>query len=318
MVDRGKAFHLAKPRVLYFGMLGILSRVPLTLLLNAGVDVCGLVLPASILPPFLLPTDGRHSFIPQANQSTIFDLMPQKSILDIAAQHQLPVYPVRRLRDEETLAMITAVKPDLICVSCFNQIFPPALLQIPKHGCLNLHPSLLPHFRGPSPLFWTLQSGQMHTGVTVHFMDEGIDTGDIALQAGITLRDGLNGAQIEQMCADRGGRLLLQAVQKLAAGNLPRQSQSDDGSYQSAPLHEDFRLDLSWSAQRAFNFMRGTQEFSRPYPLPIEGKELWLRTAVSYQADQVQAQTIIYREANVVTIQFASGVLTARITNSLL
>jgi methionyl-tRNA formyltransferase len=302
--------------VLFFGMTGILSRVPLTLLLNAGVDVCGLVMPASILPPFLLPADGRVPYIPQVNLAQGINLMPKSNILDLAAQQQLPVYPNGRLRDEETIEMITAVKPDLICVSCFNQILPSAMLQIPKYGCLNLHPSWLPQFRGPSPLFWQLQTGQNEIGVTVHFMDEGVDTGDIILQEKITLRDGLSGAQIEQMCAERGGRLLLQAVQLVGQNSLPRLPQAGTSSYQPAPTHLDFELDLTWSAQRAFNFIRGTQEYGRPYFIQIGERKLWLDTAVAYDPIATQAQPIQRQYTNIVNIQFSAGVLTAQTMNS--
>jgi len=318
MDAEGKESHIPKPRVLFFGMSGILSRLPLTLLLNGSVDVCGLVLPAAILPPFLLPENGRFPFILQANRTSTIPLTPGNSMLELAAHHQLPILPVQRLRDEETVEMIQAMSPDIICVSCFDQILPPAVLEIPRLGCLNLHPSLLPQFRGPAPLFWLMQTGQKASGVTVHFMNQGIDTGDIALQATLTFVDGLSGAQIEQMCAERGGRLLLEAVHKLAQGSLPRQPQPAGGSYQPAPTLADFVLDNAWSAQRAFNFMRGTREYGRPYRLQIHGRQLWLGTAVVFQPDENQDQPIRYLDGNQVSLQFSPGVLIARAVNKVI
>ncbi|HUM72449.1 MAG TPA: formyltransferase family protein, partial [Chloroflexota bacterium] len=208
MEATGKPGQLSEMRVLFFGMTGILSRIPLTILLNSGVNVCGVAVPASILPPYILPKHGRtSSFTPSPKQPQAHLLTPSRhhpGILELAAQHQLPVYPLGRLKEAETIAMLTAVAPDLICVSCFNQIFPPPLLALPRLGCLNVHPSPLPYFRGPSPLFWVFHEGQNETAVTVHFMDAGIDTGDIALQASLTLPDGISGAQTEQMAAERG------------------------------------------------------------------------------------------------------------------
>ncbi len=310
MANGSKPIHFASMRVLFLGMTGILSRIPLTMLLNAGVNVCGLVLPASILPPYVLPKDGRpHPIIPAVHppaEQLLSTAVP--GILPLAAQHQLPVYAVRRLKDTTTLAALAAVAPDLICVSCFNQMLPPVLLQIPRLGCLNIHPSWLPHFRGPSPLFWQFHAGQKEGGVTVHFMDEGLDTGDIACQAKVTFPDGISGAQAEQMTATRGGQLLLEALRRLSEGNLPRQPQPPGGSYQHAPTDEDFRLDVGWSAQRAFNFMRGTAEWARPYPVLVGGQEVVLRTAVSFDPHQTLPQPMVW-QGRTVSIQFSPGVL---------
>ncbi|NJN53511.1 MAG: hypothetical protein HC804_01420 [Anaerolineae bacterium] len=221
--------------------------------------------------------------------------------------------PLVRLKEAETVAALTAVAPDLICVSCFNQIFPPALLEIPRFGCLNVHPSRLPQFRGPSPLFWTFHEGQNETAVTVHFMDAGIDTGEIALQGSLTLPDGISGAQTEQMAAERGGRLLLAAIQQLADGRLPRHPQPANGSYYPAPTGDDFRLDVCWSARRAFNFMRGTAEWARPYPVLVDGQELVLRTAVSFDPTQTLAEPMQWHGRSV-SIQFNPGVLVTAVS----
>jgi methionyl-tRNA formyltransferase len=305
-VKRSKPPDLADIRVLFFGMTGILSRIPLTLLLNSGINVCGFVIPASILPPYV----SHHPHLPIT--SSPHHLIASSGILEIAAQHQLSVYPVGRLKDEEMLAMLTAVSPDLICVSCFNQILPPTLLQLPRLGCLNLHPSLLPYFRGPSPLFWIFREGQNQTGVTVHFMDEGLDTGDIALQASLTFPDGISGAQAEQMCAERGGRLMVEVIRQLVIGNWERRPQPEGGTYYPAPTPDDFRLDVNWSARRAFNFMRGTAEWARPYPVHIAGKEVVLRTAVSHRPSQTLPQPILW-QGHTISIQFNPGVLVARL-----
>ncbi|MBX3055298.1 MAG: hypothetical protein KF770_02400 [Anaerolineae bacterium] len=330
METTGKPEQLSEVRVLFFGMTGMLSRIPLAILLNGGVNVCGVAVPASVLPPYILPKHGRHPLTPtplrgnyESGIRNYEEGRPLTSspphpiiipgILELAAQHQLPVYPVGRLKEAETMEMLTAVAPDLICVSCFNQIFPPPLLALPRLGCLNVHPSRLPHFRGPSPLFWVFHEGQPETAVTVHFMDAGIDTGDIALQAHLTLPDGISGAQTEQMAAERGGRLLLEAIRQLADGRLPRHPQSESGSYHPIPTADDFRLDVNWPARRAFNFMCGTAEWARPYPIGVAGHELVLRTAVSFDPDQVLPLPLLWH-GRTVSIQFNPGVLVATVS----
>ncbi|MCL4266649.1 MAG: hypothetical protein KJ069_25870 [Anaerolineae bacterium] len=313
MVSRSKPTNLSEIRVLFFGMTGLLSRIPLAILLNGGVNVCGVAMPGSVLPPYILPKHGRHPLTPSPPHLFLTPSPHHPGILELAAQHQLPVYPVGRLKEPEILAGITAVAPDLICVSCFNQIFPPALLALPRLGCLNVHPSRLPYFRGPSPLFWTFHEGQNETAVTVHFMDAGIDTGDIALQAGLTLPDGISGAQAEQMAAERGGRLLLEAIRLVADGRLPRHPQSEPGSYYPVPTADDFRLNGHWSARRAFNFMRGTAEWARPYPITVAGRELVLRTAVSYDHAQMLPEPLVWH-GRTVSIQFNLGVLVTAVS----
>ncbi len=314
----GKPGQLSGMRVLFFGMTGMLSRIPLAILLNGGVNVCGVAVPASVLPPYILPKHGRpHPLTPASKQPQVAHLLTPSphhpGILELAAQHQLPVYPVGRLKEAATMDMLTAVAPDLICVSCFNQIFPPPLLALPHLGCLNLHPSRLPHFRGPSPLFWIFHEGQNDTAVTVHFMDAGVDTGDIALQADLTFPHGISGGQAEQMAAERGGRLLLEAIRLLADGRLPRRPQAEPGSYYPAPTADDFWLDVNWPAQRAFNFMRGTAEWARPYPITVAGHELVLRTAVSFDPHQQLPEPVVWH-GRTVAVQFQPGVLAAGVS----
>ena len=213
-------------------MLGTLTRLPLAALLAADVEeLCGLVLPAEVVPPFELVDNGRSS------HQSITPIRPQPPALNLLAMDQLPsplaqaavrgvpAFAVRQLAAAETVATLATLKPDLICVSCFPHRLPPAILNLPRLGCLNVHPSLLPRFRGPVPLFWALRSGVPETGVTVHFMDENFDTGDVALQRPFPLPDGITHAELETQLAQIGADLLVDAVQKAAAGTLPRQTQ---------------------------------------------------------------------------------------------
>ncbi len=306
MGNGSKQTHNNQLRILFFGMTGLLSRIPLAKLLDSGVNVCGIVVPSSILPPYAQPANGRfQTTIPQFNN---IPLSPHPDMLQLAAQYQIPVTAVANLHHPDILNFIAQQEPDLICVSCFNQKFPPALLGIPPFGCINLHPSLLPQLRGPSPIFWTFQQGMKQTGVTLHFMDEGLDSGDIIFQEAVTLPDGISGNEAEILLATVGGDLMVTAVSQ--ALNLPQTPQSGKATYFSIPTNEDFRLDLNWTAQHTFNFMRGTAEWQRPYFVEDNGMKIWLRTAVSYNADEKQAQPI-QQQDKTITIQFAQGTVTA-------
>ncbi|KAA3656641.1 MAG: hypothetical protein DWQ04_30530 [Chloroflexi bacterium] len=296
-------------------MFGVLSRLPLAVLLQAGVDVVGVVVPANRVPPFLLEGNGRFPtpitpVQPPQPTTNLFQQDSSISTLELAAQHQIPAFGVRHLQAEATLNSLRALSPDVICVSCFPQKLPPVLLQLPRLGCLNLHPSLLPHFRGPAPLFWTFQRGVSETGVTIHWMDEAFDTGDIALQKPLTLPDGISNQEAEQLLAKVGGDLMVDALQRLANNNLPRKPQPAGFAADPLPRDADFELNLNWSARRAFNFMRGTGGWKRPYVITINNQLIKLQVAIDFQPHQILSHPIA-TNGNQVIIQLNPGVLFA-------
>ncbi len=128
-------------------------------------------------------------------------------LLSLAWARGLPVLAVGDFDHADTLAALAAFAPDVAVVACFTRRIPPAALAVPRLGFLNLHPSLLPLYRGPQPLFWQLRDGAP-TGATVHYMDEGLDTGDIAAQIAVPLPDGLSGPEAERTLALAGLGLL--------------------------------------------------------------------------------------------------------------
>jgi len=296
-------------RVIYFGLLGEFSLLPLLALFEAGLDVRGVFVTAprsaddAIRP---LEPAARPSDVP------IVDPFLERSIVHVAWERGVPAFAVGQLEHRDTAAALAALQPDVACVACFSRRIPSSMLSLPRFGFLNLHPSLLPAYRGPEPLFWTFRDGVTSTGVTVHFMDEGLDTGDIARQAPVELPDGVSGAKASRLCAQVGGQLMAQAAHALAHGALPRRPQPDDeGGYYPSPRPGDFLLSATWPARRAFNFMRGTAEWGRAYALQIDGRRLSLRSALSYSADQTLDAPLVQSAAEA-WIQFAPGVLRAR------
>ncbi|MFO7679537.1 MAG: formyltransferase family protein, partial [Chloroflexota bacterium] len=189
--------------VLFFGMLGEFSRLVLQALLEAGFAAVGVVVPAEnggVPIRELKPVTAAS-----AGSGLAFQLRPaQANIVHLAWQRGIPVYEVSRLAAPETRQTLAELRPDVACVACFNKRIPAALLALPRHGFLNVHPSLLPHFRGPAPLFWTFRAGVQETGITIHFMDEGLDSGDIALQAPLTLPDGVSGPEADVLSGSLG------------------------------------------------------------------------------------------------------------------
>jgi methionyl-tRNA formyltransferase len=296
-------------RVLFLGMTNDASATVLRALLHAGVDVCGVLIAAdrSEGPPIARVVPARApGLIPIANPFL------ERTVAQIAWERDLPVFEMRRPGAPETHALIAELRPDVACVACFPLRLPAPLLALPPLGFLNIHPALLPLHRGPSPLFWVFRAGERSAGVTIHFMDEDLDTGDIVAQETFDLPDGISGAAVEQHCDAIGTRLMAVSLRHLRAGTLARRPQPSGGSYESWPAPNDWRIETSWTARRAFNFMRGTAEWGQPYIVRVGDDEVALATAMAYESDTLQAEAHV-RLGDEVLIQFAAGVLRARI-----
>lgn len=292
-------------RVLFVGMQGQFTRIVLERLLTAGMEVCGLLLSGPVLRPLLPPPppDTDPLVLP------LLDTFIEPNALHLAWDAGIPVHESGPLGASALAELLRTLAPDVACVACFDRIIPARLLTLPRHGFLNVHPSLLPHFRGPEPLFWQFRAGVNPVGVTVHWMDAGLDTGDIAGQRTVALPDGISGGEADAICAGSGGELLAQVLEQLADGSVERHPQPAEGSYQPSPTADDFRLDRGWTARRAFNFMRGTAEWGLPYRLKADGREWQLGEALSWQPE---GDTPVGRDAGVLHLQFADGVLVAR------
>ena len=294
-------------RLLFFGLPAGVSAVVLRGLMDDGRDMAGVVVPAAAVPHLLPdPTLPAAHLAPPAVPALA--LGEPADLLALAWARGLPVLAVRDFAHPDALAALAAFAPDLAVVACFTHRIPPAALAVPRLGCLNLHPSLLPVYRGPQPLFWQLRDGAP-TGATVHFMDEGLDTGDIAAQAVVLLPDGSSGPEAERTLALAGLDLLRGVLDELTVGVARRRPQGEGGSRQSAPTEADFALATDWPARRAFNFMRGTADWGRPYRIEINGRTEWLTAAEEWRDLTLDRPSV--RHGRHIVIRFAAGVLYA-------
>ncbi len=285
------------------GMFGEFSLRPLAALLEAGATVCAVLVPASgapvTAPQPLFPPQPDHDGLP------VVSGYPIRNIVTLAWEQGIPVYEVGSLSHPDLLAF----QPDVIAVSCFPRILPPSLLALPKLGALNLHPSLLPKYRGPEPLFWQFRNGETRTGVTLHFMNERPDAGDILLQAEVLFADGITGAEAERLCAIAGSRLMGEGVKLLSGGNPPRQKQNEsEATYFPKPTRADFLISTDQPARQALNFMRGANGWPWPFEIHAGERAFHVREAIDFLPDAVLGEP--YRlEGGELYIQFSPGVL---------
>jgi methionyl-tRNA formyltransferase len=278
------------PRVVFFGMQGQFSASVLMKLLESDLDVCAVVLPAMPIPgrkpPVIQrrePSRAMRSMLPVAHT------MQPVPLTQIAWMRHIPVWEVDRLAHPDTLATLAAYQPDVICVACFSRLIPRALINLPRAGCLNVHPSLLPANRGPVPLFWTFREGCDTTGVTIHFMEERMDHGDILAQEVIALHDGMSYDELEALCALRGGSLLASTVWALYEGRARSYPQDEtQSSYHSFPEDADFVVQPgTWHARHVYNFIRGVKSWDRPVTILLGDKRFVVREAISYHVDNL-------------------------------
>src|SRR5262245_30500751 len=141
-------------------------------------------------------------------------LRARDPIVDFARSHRIPYWEARP-RDPELAARLAALAPDVLCVAGYSWLLPRAVFTIPPLGAINLHSSLLPRHRGPAPQFWIYHQDDRETGVTVHYVDDGADTGDILAQDAFPLPRGLPVSQLRSQCAERGAALMVDCLQAI-------------------------------------------------------------------------------------------------------
>ncbi len=234
-----------------------------------------------------------------------------ETVISVAAERRIPMRYVLDLMGERTVAAIRERRPDFLLVACFPVRLPPAICEIPTRDALNLHPSLLPKYRGPTPLFWQLRAAERNTGVTLHRLSQRLDSGDIIAQARETWPDGSRASEIDERLAVRGARLFTEAMADYVRNSIMPRAQDDSASsYFRNPVEEDFRVSNDWTARRVFNFMRGTEAYGRSYPVRLPDGEWRLRKALSYveEGDLGKAFQVKGEE---IRVQCRTGVLTA-------
>ena len=193
----------------------------------------------------------------------------------LAQRAQVPLLQPLKMKDPEFLHALAGWKPDLIVVSAFGRILPPAILSLPSHGCINVHGSLLPKYRGAGPIQWAIMNGEKETGITTMLMDVGMDTGAMLLQEAIPIMPDDTAGTLSPRLAELGGRLLAETIVRLKAGTLVPQPQ-DSSRATLAPLlkKEDGAIDWTLPAIVLANRVRGLSPWPGAYTT-VAGSDSW-------------------------------------------
>jgi methionyl-tRNA formyltransferase len=193
-------------------------------------------------------------------------------VKELAAAHGIPVFQPETFRDGAAAETLRALAPDLIAVVAYGRILPRSVLEIPPVGCVNLHASLLPKYRGAAPIQWAVVNGETETGVTTMHMAPSLDSGDIIYAESVSIGPDETAAALQERLMLLGASLLARTVRSLAEGAAPRTPQDDAGA-SFAPLlrREDGRIDWRAGARQVCCLVRGMQ----PWPLARAGREAW-------------------------------------------
>lgn len=186
-----------------------------------------------------------------------FELTPPP-VKVCAGKHGIPVYQPLTLKDEKTLALLQGLAPECIVVVAYGRILPQAVLDIPSYGCINVHASLLPRYRGAAPIHWAVINGDEKTGVTTMYMAKGIDTGDMILKAETPIGENETTGELHDRLMEIGAQTLSETLTLLFAGKAPREKQDDtQSSYISVIDRQTGAINWSQGARALHNLVRG-------------------------------------------------------------
>ena len=170
----------------------------------------------------------------------------------------IPVYQPEKVKTDEFTSFLEKMAPDIIIVVAFGQILSQRILDIPKYGCVNVHASLLPRYRGAAPIHWAIINGETETGNTTMYMDKGLDTGDMLLKSHVDITDDMTTEELHDILMLQGGQLLKETVKQIEAGTIKREKQIDEHSCYARMLTKDTgHIDWNQPAQKIHNLIRG-------------------------------------------------------------
>lgn len=179
-------------------------------------------------------------------------------VKELALAHGISVYQPAKVREEAFIEELRALNPDIIIVAAFGQILPEVILNMPKYGCINVHASLLPKYRGAAPIQWCILDGEKETGVTIMYMEKGLDTGDMIAKVTVPIDEQDTGDSLHDKLAKAGAELLIETLPALEAGTAVREKQDDALSSYAKMLTKDMgHIDFTKTAKELSRLIRG-------------------------------------------------------------
>ena len=248
--------------ILFIGSSTSLSFIPLRALIESKYNVSAFAF------------DEQHSEL---------NVIKTDSIQSLAFNNSIPLIKIDKDYSNAT-SQIKIFKPDIILVSCFARLLPKSILSLAKIGCFNVHPSLLPKFRGPAPLFWQLHEGEVDFGVTLHRISNEFDAGNIVAQKSIRFSDGININDCNKYLANVASELIISLLNDIENETINECPQNHNlATYQTFPLRSDYEISASWNAKRIYNFISAYKNSVDSFLFNINGVSYNIIDVYSYQ-----------------------------------
>ena len=249
----------------------------------------------------------------------------QSPVKQYAIENKLKIYQPEKIKSNiEFIETLKEMKPDFICVVAYGKILPKEILDIPKYGCINVHASLLPKYRGAAPIQWAIINGEEITGVTTMYMDTQMDTGDIILKKEVVIGKDETTGELWDRLADIGADLLLETIEKIKDGSAPREQQGNN--YSLAPMLNKDMSKIDWnklSTIKIKNLVRGLNPIMGAYTSLnnkkikfwkvdiVDEKEFLNKYEIEYNIEKLNPGYIIYSNAkDGLFIKTKDGILT--------
>lgn len=218
-------------------------------------------------------------------------------VKEVALSHEIPVFQPSNLKAAENVTLIKEYAPDAIVVAAYGQILSEDILNIPKYGCINIHASLLPKYRGAAPIEWSIIDGEKETGVTTMYMAKGLDTGDMIEKAVVSIEQKETAITLHDKLAQMGAKLILSTLALLENGTVVRTPQDESKSNYAGMLKKEMgNIDFSKSATELERMIRGLLPWPCAYTL-IEGKHVKF-----YEAEVVSTEKRDAKQGEIVAI----------------
>lgn len=230
-------------------------------------------------------------------------------VKEFALEKELNIYQPEKVKNNiEFIDEIKNLNPDIICVVAYGKILPKEILEIPKQGCINVHGSLLPKYRGAAPIQWAVLNGDKVTGITTMYMDEGMDTGDMILKEEVTIGEDETTGELWDRLSKIGGKLLVETLNKIEQGTAPREKQGED--YTMAPMLDKSMAKIDWdnqTAEQIKNLVRGLNPIMGAYTYLNEKKIKFWKVDIANN-DEIMADGLeILRNGTVIVSNSKDG-----------
>ncbi len=236
--------------------------------------------------------------------------MQYTPVKEAALELDVPVYQPQKVKDAEFVEILKDINPDAIVVIAFGQILSKEILDLPKYGCINVHASLLPKYRGAAPIQWAVIDGEEVSGVTTMYMGEGLDTGDIIDTTVITLDEKETGGSLFDKLAIEGSKLIVKTLDELEKGTATRTPQDESKSTYAGKITKELgNIDFAKSAKEIECLIRGLNPWPSAYTkLGDKNIKIWDASVLNVAVDK-EPGTIIGTEKNAICVATGNGIL---------